>query len=250
MRRARRARRTAASLVAVLPFPTLASRQEQKKKLREEREAREREEREKGAKRRRLIRIGLAALALVVIVVVAVVALGGGSSKKKPPPASDKLGLQITPGPWDPDYSKLPQRLKALALPDPSDQIYHVHANIEVYTDGKKQKVPANIGIDQGHQLLASLHTHDEGGTIHMEAVQPYPFTLGQFFQVWGVQFTPTQLGSYTAGKGLVLQTWVNGKLVPNGPAYKMKPHDRIVVGFGKPGSFPHDNKFKFPVGE
>jgi hypothetical protein len=83
-----------------------------------------------------------------------------------------------------------------------------------------------------------------------MEAVQPYPFKLGQFFTVWGVAFSPTQLGGYHAGKGLVLQTWVNGKLIGNGVAYVMKPHDRIVVGFGKPGSFPHQNNFKFSPGE
>jgi hypothetical protein len=29
-----------------------------------------------------------------------------------------------------------------------------------------------------------------------------------------------------------------------------MKAHDRIVVGFGKPGSFPTKNNFKFPAGE
>ena len=62
-----------------------------------------------------------------------------------------------------------------------SDVIFHIHANLEVYTDGKKQTVPSQIGIDQTHQLLASLHTHDTSGVIHMEAVQPYPFKLGQF---------------------------------------------------------------------
>ena len=96
--------------------------------------------------------------------------------------------------------------------------------------------------------MLASLHTHDASGVVHQEAVQPYPFTLGQFFDVWGVKFTPTQLGAYHAGKGLVLQTWVNGKQVPNGPDYKMKPHDVIVVGFGDPGSFPTKPNFRFPA--
>jgi hypothetical protein len=84
-----------------------------------------------------------------------------------------------------------------------------------------------------------------------MEAVQPYPFKLGQFFEIWNVPFSATQIGSYHVGKGLVLQTWVNGKQITGDPAnYVMKAHDKIVVGFGKPGSFPKQNNFKFPAGE
>jgi hypothetical protein len=67
---------------------------------------------------------------------------------------------------------------------------------------------------------------------------------------VWGVKFTPTQLGAYRAGKGLVLQVWVNGKQLKSFVNYVIRPHDRIVVGFGKPGSFPTKNNFKFPAGE
>jgi hypothetical protein len=193
--------------------------------------------------------IGGAIAALVaVVVIVAVVSSSGGSKTKVG--VSDKNGIQIGPGPWPPEYANLPARLKALGLPDPSDSVYHVHAQLSVYVDGKKQTVPAQIGIDSQHQLLASLHTHDTSGVIHQEAVQPYPFKLGQFFDVWGLKFTPTQLGAYHPGKGLVLQTWVNGKQVPNGPDYQLKPHDVIVVGFGDPGSFPRTTKFKFPSGE
>jgi hypothetical protein len=76
-----------------------------------------------------------------------------------------------------------------------------------------------------------------------MEAVEEYPFTLGEFFDIWGVKYTPTQLGAFHPGKGLVLETYINGTKVPNGPAAKLKQGDRVVVGFGKPGSFPKDFK-------
>jgi hypothetical protein len=109
--------------------------------------------------------------------------------------------------------------------------------------NGKEQKVPNNIGIDQGKGFLSSLHSHDEKGIIHMEAVEEYPFRLGQFFTVWGVKFTPTQIGAFRTGPGLVLETYVNGKKVPNGPGYQMKASDRIVVIFGKPNSAPKDFK-------
>jgi hypothetical protein len=228
----------------------VASREEQKRKAREEREAKEREEQESKAKRRRLIRIGVGAAVVVVAAIIAVVALSGGSSKKTAQGATGPNAMQNTTGPWNSGTAGLEQRATELGLPDPSDTVFHVHADLVVYTDGKKQTVPQNVGIDSDKQFLASLHTHDDQGVIHMEAVQPYPFKLGQFFSIWGVPFTKTQLGSYHVGQGLVLQTWVNGKQVPDGPSYVMKPHDRIVVGFGKPGSFPTKNNFKFPPGE
>ena len=228
----------------------MASRAEEKKRLREEREAREREEREASARKRRLMKIGAGAAAVVIVAVIAVVALSGGGSSKSKVTSTNAQGLQDSPGPWPPEYSKLKARVKAIGLPDPSDVVYHIHSNVEVYVDGKKQTVPAQIGIDQSGRFLASLHTHDTSGTIHQEAVQPYPFKLGQFFEVWGVVFTPTQLGAYHAGHGLVLQVWVNGKQVKSFVNYVMKPHDTIVVGFGKPGSFPTKNNFKFSAGE
>jgi hypothetical protein len=227
----------------------MSSRVEQKQKLREEREAKERQAREAAARRRRLTQLGAGVAVVVIAAVIAVVALSGGGSKAKGP-GSGGPGLQNTAGPWGTGTADLEKRATAMGLPDPSDTAYHVHAQVTVYTDGKKQTVPANIGIDSGGQYLASLHTHDTRGVIHMEAIQPFPFKLGQFFKVWNVPFSATQLGSFHSGGGLVLQTWVNGKQVKDGVNYAMKPHDKIVVGFGKPGSFPTKSNFKFPAGE
>ena len=120
---------------------------------------------------------------------------------------------------------------------------------LRVYVNGHQTPVPANLGIDPNGQFLAPLHTHDTSGIIHMEADQPYPFTLGQFFTIWGVKFTPTQLGGYVAGNGNAVATYVNGKPVANGPGYVMKPHDAIVVAYGKPGSFPTNFKAVFAQG-
>jgi hypothetical protein len=227
----------------------VASREEQKRKAREERERREREEQEAKATRKKRMRIGIGAGALVAAI-IAVVLLSGGSETKSPI-KQDPTKAQATPGPWSTGTQGLEKRVAALGLPDPSDTIFHVHANLRIYTDGKKQTIPANVGINQDSQFLASLHTHDTSGVIHMEAVQRYPFKLGQFFQVWNVPLSTTQLGGYHTGKGLVLQLWVNGKQIKGNPAdYVMKAHDRIVLGFGRPGSFPTKNDFQFPAGE
>ncbi|HEX8744690.1 MAG TPA: hypothetical protein VF712_16320 [Thermoleophilaceae bacterium] len=219
----------------------MSSRKEQKEQLRREREEREARERAAQARRDRLTRVGgAAALAIVAIAIIAIVALSGGDDKD---PAAAQKGLQETQGPWQPLVDGLEDRENALGLPAPSESIYHVHAQIKIYVNGKQQTVPNNIGIDPGKGFLSSLHTHDEKGIIHMEAVEPFPFTVGQFMTTWGVKFTPTQLGAFRAGNGLVLETYLNGKKVPNGPATKLKQSDRVVIGFGKPGSFPKDFK-------
>jgi hypothetical protein len=110
---------------------------------------------------------------------------------------------------------------------------------LRVYVNGRPVTIPANVGIDPQGQFIAPLHTHDTSGVIHMEATQTYPFTLGQFFTVWGVKFTPDQLGGYRTGGGNTVAVYVNGKPVTNPAAYVLKAHDTTVVAYGKPGSFP-----------
>jgi hypothetical protein len=220
----------------------MASRKEQKEQLRAEREERERLEKAAAARRARLTRIGGGAAVLVIAaVIIGIVASGGGNDKSSPAAVADSL--QATPGPWQPLTAGLQNRSDALKLPAPSDSIYHVHAQLKVYVDGKQLPVPADVGIDPAKGFLASLHTHDAKGIIHMEAVEVYPFTLGEFMDIWGVKYTPTQLGAFRPGKGLVLETYINGQKVADGPAAKLKQGDRIVIGFGKPGSFPKDFK-------
>ena len=60
---------------------------------------------------------------------------------------------------------------------------------------------------------IQSLHTHDTSGTVHMESSVARTFTLGDFFDVWGVRFTPSCLGAYcNDGNGNTLQVFVNGQ--------------------------------------
>jgi hypothetical protein len=235
----------------------LSSRKEQKERLREERLQRERAAKAASERRRRMMIGGgvLAAAAIVAVVVVLVAGGGGGGSSDSSTTASnsgattsnlDQSGLQTTKAPWKPEYSFLAQRLSTLNFPEQSDIGYHVHAALFVYVEGKQTTVPADIGIDPQGRFLAALHTHDASGIVHMEATKPYPFTLGEFINIWGVDFSDSQLGAYKAGNGNVLQLWVNGKQVADPVNYKMKEKDVMVLAYGKPGSFPTKKSYNF----
>jgi hypothetical protein len=183
-------------------------------------------------------------IALVTLVVVARGGLRTQAAGHRPParglPAQASLaGLQSTPAPWPPEYGHLAQRMGALGLPDLSDTVFHIHAMLRIYVDGRPVTVPASVGLPRSGAIFSPLHTHDTSGIVHIESTQPYGFRLGQFFDVWGVAFTTTQLGGYRAAGARALAVYVNGHRVADGPDYVMRAHDTIIVGYGRPGSFP-----------
>jgi hypothetical protein len=86
----------------------------------------------------------------------------------------------------------------------------HIHQHLELYVDGRKVPVPAGIGINPAVGF-APLHTHDASGVIDVESPTVRTYTLGQFFAVWGVRFTPSCLGGYCAAGDRRLRVYVNG---------------------------------------
>jgi hypothetical protein len=185
-----------------------------------------------------MVRTGLAALlAAAAIAAVGIAVAHGGSPHKSSKVALP--GLQRTPAPWAPEYAHLPDRVAALGLPPVSDVVYHVHALLHVYVDGRPIPVPADVGIDFGRGYIASLHTHDETGVIHVEATRPYPFRLSDFFAVWGVAFGRDRLGGYRSRGARRVWVFVNGRPVVDPVHYVMRRHDDIVVAYGRAGSFP-----------
>lgn len=228
----------------------MASRAEQKAKARAEREAREREAAIAEARKRRLRLLGAAAAAVAVIAIVAIAIASSGGSDNKSGGANTTGGLYTGPPPWPALSNGLTARSEQLGLPSVGNETYHIHAVLRVFNQGQPVEVPQGIGIDQSSNFFASLHTHDSTGTIHMETDNPYPFTLGQFFTIWGVKLSKTQLGGLkNAGQNKV-QTYVNGKPIADPVTYKPKSHDKIVVAYGKPGSAPKTFPYAFPQGE
>ncbi len=93
---------------------------------------------------------------------------------------------------------------------DNSDKIVsHIHPKLSLYIDGKPVTIPANIGIEpslyKDHTLDAygmkmpnmpsmpvmyPTHTHDTSGTIHVESTVKRDYALGDFLNVWGMDFS------------------------------------------------------------
>jgi hypothetical protein len=134
---------------------------------------------------------------------------------------------------------------------------YHVHAHLAIFVNGQAQVIPYGIGIvgpsgvqqsTEGPFVTAGscfywLHTHTEDGIIHIEAPQAQPFTLGQFFDLWGQPLGPTQVGS---AQGLVIAT-VNGQRFAGNPrAIPLGNHDLIQLDVGQ--AVP-PQPFTFPPG-
>ncbi|MBI4502290.1 MAG: hypothetical protein HY700_14165, partial [Gemmatimonadetes bacterium] len=117
-------------------------------------------------------------------------------------------GLQTGAAPWTGGLDGLSERLEAIGLPAmPSEAfVQHIHQHLTITIRGATTTVPAMIGINQLARYISPIHTHDTTGTVHIEAATKDGFTLGQFFDVWGVRFTAQCIGGYCAKGGDVLK--------------------------------------------
>jgi len=106
--------------------------------------------------------------------------------------------------------------------------IMHIHPRIEIFIDGQRVAIPANIGIDSNlwkdrslerygmpmpdmpeMPYMSPLHTHDTSGVIHVESTVNREYTLGEFFDVWGVTFNESCIFDRCSGGSVVIL--VNG---------------------------------------
>jgi hypothetical protein len=186
---------------------------------------------------------------------------GSSNTTTKAPPTPPGLsntgpGLQVSqpasalgqPA-WQPEYAHLAQRLKLIGIPPGGKEKFHIHALLRIYVNGLLRPLPADIGIDSAKGLESSMHTHDGSGIIHMEAPHPYPYTLGDFFSVWGVKLGPAQVGGLKGYGGNRLHFFLNGKPLSNPAALVLHKDDSVVIGYGPPNGYPH-NPSKFLLSE
>jgi hypothetical protein len=165
-------------------------------------------------------------VAAIVIVAALFFAFGRNSGSGAPPPVdwSKLVGLQTGPAPWNAGVDHLPDRLGPLGLSALSAEgvKIHIHQHLDIFVNGKKENVPAQIGIYDG-QFLTELHTHDTTGVMHVESDKRSKFSLGEFFGIWGVRLTKTCIGGYCKPK----TPW---KLYINGAPYSGDPSSVVLI--------------------
>lgn len=197
-------------------------------------EAREAARRAQAAQAHRARMAVAGALAAVAAAVIALVMLQGRGDDEPAVEASG--GLLTSPPPWPAQARGLAERVEGLGFPPVGDESYHAHALLSVYVEGEQVPVPADLGYDV-RGAHSSLHTHTPDGVIHMEADNPYPYTLAHVMTTWGVAFDETTLGGNTASGDQRVHIYVNGE--PATPDVELEDGDNVVLAFGAAGSFP-----------
>jgi hypothetical protein len=183
-------------------------------------------------------------IALAVAVIAAGVSAGLGSAR-------------VSPGPEGPPIEKGPD-LAPAGAPAPgtstdgircqgSEQVlFHIHARLTIFVDGRSRKVPYGIGIAPpqrvaltprgsfvvGGACFAWLHTHAADGIVHIESPVQRTFTLGDFFDIWKQPLSATRVGP---AKGSVT-AFVNGKAWHGRPrSIPLNAHAQIQLEVGRP---------------
>ena len=181
------------------------------------------------------IRVGGAVAVIALVVVIVVVVTGGSNGGVPPSVKNPHIALEPipasmssswvqppagTPGPETvpvPSGPKLATLLNAatgqtidgIQCQTNEQLVLHVHTHLTIFVNGKAQVIPYGIGIP-GFQAVNTaegpfvqtgscfywLHVHANDGIIHIESPSTtQSFTLGQFFDEWGIPLSQTQVG-------------------------------------------------------
>lgn len=108
----------------------------------------------------------------------------------------------------------------------------HWHPGLTIIIKGEKQEISANIGIGAVHQ---PIHTHDSTGVLHLEIqglVTKEEIKLGQFFKIWGKDFSSNCIFEFCNGEDGNVKMIVNGQENKDFENYLMKDKDRIEIRY------------------
>jgi hypothetical protein len=142
---------------------------------------------------------------------------------------------------------------------DTSEQVvYHIHAHLAVYTNGKLRIVPEGIGIVPPTQVVQTsagpfvvagrcfywLHSHTADGIIHIESPTQRVYSLGNYFDIWNQPLSATQVGPEHGQ----VTAFVDGQPFAGDPrSIPLNAHSVIQLDVGS--TSPGPQAFTFPAG-
>lgn len=169
--------------------------------------------------------VGLALAALTVLALVA-----GGTT-----PAG---GTTRTAPPW-PAPTALAERADAAGLGNVWGEplAEHVHTHLTILDGATPVTVPGDIGHSDRLHFAAQLHTHNTSGILHVESPTRRTFTLGQFFDEWGVPLSAWRVGGLRGE----LTVWVDGRRFIGDPrSIGLTNRREVVLAVTTIGEVPH----------
>jgi hypothetical protein len=132
-------------------------------------------------------------------------------------PPSTSTGPEGIPVPSGPKVATLlnaatGQSVDGIQCQTNEQTVTHVHTHLTIFVNGQARVIPYGIGIPgfQAEQTAQGpfvstgscfywLHAHANDGIIHIESPSTSEsFTLGQFFDLWGIPLSSNQVGSAT----------------------------------------------------
>jgi hypothetical protein len=129
----------------------------------------------------------------------------------------------------------------------------HIHAHLSLFYRGEQIAVPLGIGIVKplriqngfaGGAALYWLHTHDATGIIHVESPDARPYTLGEFFDIWGRGLGRKDV----AGLQGPVHAFIDGRPYAGDlRAIVLTAHEQITIEVGEPVVAPP--VYTFPSG-
>ena len=118
--------------------------------------------------------------------------------------------------------------------------VVHIHQHLAVFDHGKPVGVPEDVGRPLLAQCFYWLHTHTPDGIIHVESPTFASYTLGQFFDVWGVPLTKTNVAGAKVRPGESITVWVDGnKFTGNPRTIPLTAHLDVTIDVGPPAKKP-----------
>jgi hypothetical protein len=135
--------------------------------------------------------------------------------------------------------------------------VFHIHAHLTIFVNGSSRQIPAGIGVPaaqaqntaQGPFVSSGscfywLHTHAADGIIHIESPIRRTYTLGDFFDEWGLPLGPHQVGPAT---GRVVAIYNGQRYAGNPRDIPLNAHAQIQLEIGTPLVAPET--ITFPPG-